>query len=49
MWKINDIKTLIKVYGESATLKDVLKKVQGDRKYKCPKCRKDFERFMRNE
>lgn len=38
MWKINDIKTLIKVYGESATLKDVLKKVQGDRKYKCPKC-----------
>lgn len=29
MWKINDIKTLIKVYGESATLKDVLKKCKG--------------------
>jgi hypothetical protein len=36
--KINDIKNLIADYGESTTLKDVLKKVQGNRKYKCPKC-----------
>ena len=36
--KINDIKNLIADYGESTTLKDVLKKVQENRKYKCPKC-----------
>lgn len=36
--KINDVKALIADYGENATLKDVLKNVQGNRKYQCPKC-----------
>lgn len=36
--KINDVKALIVDYGENATLKDVLKNVQGNRKYQCPKC-----------
>ena len=35
--KINDIKALIADYGENTTLKDVLKKVQENRNYKCPK------------
>ena len=36
--KINDIKALIADYGENTTLKDVLKNVQENRNYKCPKC-----------
>lgn len=36
--KINECKSLISVYGENATLKDVLKQIQGNKIHRCPKC-----------
>jgi len=40
---VNDVKTyevvdMINIFGENATLKQVLSIVSGGRKYKCPKC-----------
>lgn len=37
--KINEVKGLIDQYGEQATLGEILKKVQGNKIFKCPKCR----------
>lgn len=37
--KINEVKGLIEQYGEQTTLGEILRKVQGDKIYKCPKCR----------
>jgi hypothetical protein len=36
--KTCEIVNLIKIFGEDATLKQVLLTVSGGRKYKCPKC-----------
>ena len=35
---INQVKGLINQYGEQATLGEILKKVQGNKVFKCPKC-----------
>ena len=35
---INQVKSLIDQYGEQATLGEILRKVQGDKVFKCPKC-----------
>ena len=35
---IKDIKALVDTYGTNATLGEILKKVQGNKIYKCPKC-----------
>lgn len=36
--KIHEIKNLIFLYGENTTLNDVLKDIQKNKIYKCPKC-----------
>lgn len=36
--KVHDVSKLIDIYGANATLEDILKKIQGDKVYKCPKC-----------
>lgn len=36
--KINEVKGLIEQYGEKATLGEILRKVQGNKIFKCPKC-----------
>lgn len=36
--KINEIVSMIYDYGENATLRDVLKNVQGNKIHRCPKC-----------
>ncbi len=35
---INQVKELISQYGEQATLGEVLRKVQGNKVFICPKC-----------
>ncbi len=35
---IKDIKILIDTYGTNTTLGEVLKKIQGNKIYKCPNC-----------
>lgn len=35
---INQIKGLIDQYGEQATLEEILRRVQGNKVFKCPKC-----------
>lgn len=36
--KIHEVVSLMKDYGENTTLGDLLKKIQGKRIHKCPKC-----------
>lgn len=37
--KIDDAISLCKVYGSNTTLGDLVRKIQGNKIYKCPKCK----------